>query len=59
MPEKTLFAFSIAGGALGMYVTMQLIRHKTQHKRFMVGLPLIIFAQAVILVCLLYLSERV
>ncbi len=56
--EKTLLVASLVGGALGMYVTMQLIRHKTQHKRFMVGLPLIIFVQAAILVCLLYLFAR-
>ena len=55
IPEKTLFVTSFLGGALGMYITMQLIRHKTQHKRFMIGLPVIIFIQAVILVYILYL----
>ncbi|MBQ8793717.1 MAG: DUF1294 domain-containing protein, partial [Clostridia bacterium] len=29
VPEKTLFALSIAGGSVGMYATMCLIRHKT------------------------------
>jgi uncharacterized membrane protein YsdA (DUF1294 family) len=28
-----------------MLVTMLLIRHKTQHKKFMIGIPLIIVAQ--------------
>ncbi|MBQ8397223.1 MAG: DUF1294 domain-containing protein [Clostridia bacterium] len=44
-PEKTLFAIAGLGGAVAMYATMQLIRHKTQHKSFMIGIPLIIAAQ--------------
>ncbi len=40
--EKVLFAISFFGGAALMYVTMLIIRHKTLHKRFMIGLPLII-----------------
>ena len=40
--EKTLFIISFIGGALGMYIAMKLIRHKTQHKRFMIGLPTVI-----------------
>ena len=47
--EKFLFAISLAGGAVGMYLTMLEIRHKTKHLRFMVGLPLIILVQAAIL----------
>ena len=33
------------GGALGMLASMLLIRHKTQHKKFMVGLPVILALQ--------------
>lgn len=42
IPEKHLFAVAFFGGAAAEYVTMRLIRHKTLHKRFMIGLPLII-----------------
>lgn len=56
MPEKTLFALSVVGGALGMYATMCLIRHKTRHKRFMIGLPIIILIQSVILLYLLHIA---
>ena len=52
--EKTLFIVSAIGGSVGMYSTMNLIRHKTKHKRFMVGLPIIILAQAVLLIWLLH-----
>lgn len=56
VPEKTLFITSFLGGALGMYITMQLIRHKTQHKRFMIGLPVIILLQCVIVLWLLHIA---
>lgn len=45
VPEKTLFITAFAGGAVAMYITMLIIRHKTLHKRFMIGLPLIILLQ--------------
>ena len=55
IPEKTLFAASIIGGASGMYITMLIIRHKTKHKRFMIGLPILILMQVVFLMYLLHL----
>lgn len=42
IPEQTLFLLAVLGGAATMYLTMLLFRHKTKHKRFMLGLPLII-----------------
>ena len=50
--ERTLLLFSALGGSIAMYLTMQFIRHKTQHKKFMIGIPLIIILQFV-LVCVL------
>ena len=47
IPERTLFLLAIMGGSAAMYITMNIIRHKTKHKRFMIGLPLIIFAQCI------------
>ena len=46
VPERVLMGIGAAGGALTMLVTMRLIRHKTLHKKFMIGLPLMIAAQA-------------
>lgn len=46
--EKTLFLLSFLGGALFMYITMRLIRHKTLHKKFMIGLPVIIIAYCIL-----------
>ena len=39
VPEATLMLFGLLGGALPMYLTMKKIRHKTKHKKFMIGLP--------------------
>lgn len=38
--EKTLMLTGLLGGAFAMWITMKCIRHKTKHKKFMVGLPL-------------------
>ena len=48
VPEKTLLFLSLIGGSVAMFVTMMLIRHKTRHVKFMVGIPLIIIAQIAI-----------
>lgn len=40
IPEATLMTLGLFGGALAMYVTMKTVRHKTKHKKFMIGLPL-------------------
>ena len=49
VPEKTLMLLSALGGSVAMYVTMRLIRHKTRHKKFMLGIPCIFVLQAVCL----------
>lgn len=54
-PEKTLFIIAGLGGAIAMYAMMQLIRHKTQHKSFMIGIPLIIAAQIAVIAALVWL----
>ncbi len=45
--EATLFILAVLGGSLSEYLTMRCIRHKTLHKRFMIGLPLIMILQLV------------
>lgn len=46
--EKSLFLLAFIGGAISMYLSMLIIRHKTRHKRFMIGLPLIILFQFIL-----------
>ena len=47
IPEKTLMLLSALGGGAAMYLCMLATRHKTKHVKFMLGIPLIIAAQAV------------
>lgn len=53
--EKTLFLWAFLGGSLAEFVTMKVIRHKTLHKRFMLGLPLIMLLQVAAAVAVYYL----
>ena len=46
--ESTLLLLSALGGSISMYITMLLIRHKTRHKKFMLGIPLILIFQLLI-----------
>ena len=44
--ENTLLLLAILGGGPAEYLTMLVIRHKTRHKKFMVGLPVIVLLEA-------------
>lgn len=52
IPEKSLFIWSAVGGSVAMYITMHLIRHKTKHVSFMVGIPVIMILQAALIFAL-------
>jgi uncharacterized membrane protein YsdA (DUF1294 family) len=52
--EDTLILLAAAGGAGAMLITMLMIRHKTRHVKFMLGLPIILLFQVIIV---LYLSR--
>ncbi len=56
VPEKVLFLTAIAGGSVSMYAVMQIIRHKTRHKRFMIGLPVIMVLQAAVICFTLFVK---
>ena len=45
VPEVALLGISALGGSVAMFITMLLIRHKTKHVKFMLGIPLIIALQ--------------
>lgn len=40
--ERTLLGLAFAMGGVGVFAGMQLFRHKTQHVKFTVGVPLLI-----------------
>lgn len=54
IPEKSLFVWSAAGGSVAMFATMLIIRHKTKHPSFMVGIPVIILLQVALIWALAY-----
>ena len=47
--ESTLLLVAALGGAPLMLVAMKCLHHKTRHRRFMWGLPAMIFAQVALL----------
>ena len=55
-PEKTLLLLSALGGSVAMFITMLIVRHKTKHVKFMLGIPLIIVIQAGIVFLLFHLG---
>ena len=54
IPERTLFLPAILGGSPGAILGMQVFRHKTRHRQFAVGIPLILLVQLVIVVLLIW-----
>lgn len=45
IPEKTLIWISVFGGTIGMLFGMYSFRHKTKHKKFIIGVPFILLMQ--------------
>jgi len=49
IPEAQLLGLCFIGGALGGLTAMQIVRHKTRHLKFTIGVPLMCLLQLVIL----------
>jgi uncharacterized membrane protein YsdA (DUF1294 family) len=45
IPEATLLLLAVIGGSVGAWLGMKTWHHKTMHKKFKYGLPLILLAQ--------------
>ena len=48
IPEATLMGVAALGGSIGALAGMYLVRHKTQHPKFTLGIPLLRAIQMVI-----------
>ncbi len=48
VPEATLLWLAAVGGSIGAWLGMKLWHHKTLHKKFRYGIPLILIAQIAI-----------
>ena len=53
IPEATLFLTAILGGSAGCLLGMYAFRHKTRHRKFTLGMPLILAVQIVICILIL------
>ena len=53
VPENTLMLLAALGGSAAMYAVMLLIRHKTRHVKFMLGIPLIMALQVPVVLWIL------
>lgn len=55
VPEAQLMLIAAMGGSFAMFATMQRIRHKTQHPKFMIGIPVLMILQLGLVLFLLWL----
>ena len=51
--EATLLLIAVVGGSIGAWAGMRLWHHKTMHKKFKYGIPIIIILQVALAVYLL------
>lgn len=40
--EKSIFMLGIIGGGIGILLGMRAFRHKTRHRSFVIGIPIIV-----------------
>ena len=45
IPESTLLLLAAVGGSVGALLGMKLFRHKTKHRKFTIGVPMILTVQ--------------
>lgn len=50
VPESSLFILALIGGSIGALLGMLAFRHKTKHRKFTIGIPLILALQIALLV---------
>lgn len=53
IPERVLFLPAVLGGALGGLAGMRVFHHKTKHRRFAIGFPVLMVIQIVGLIWLI------
>ncbi|SFB24551.1 Uncharacterized membrane protein YsdA, DUF1294 family [Lentibacillus halodurans] len=56
IPERTFWGLAILGGAVGVWAGMKTFRHKTKHRSFTFGMPVLIITQAVLSVFMIFMS---
>ncbi|SFU84017.1 Uncharacterized membrane protein YsdA, DUF1294 family [Clostridium sp. DSM 8431] len=54
IPEKNLMTLAVLGGSIGMLFGIYFFRHKTKHKLFTLGTPVILLLQVIIIYLYFY-----
>lgn len=58
IPEKTLMLLALFFGATGAFAGMRVFRHKTQHKKFAISLPLLMLLNYACIAAAVYYFYR-
>ena len=53
--EKALLLFAVVGGSIGALIGMKVFRNKTKHLKFVIGVPMILVLQIVIIIVINHL----
>ena len=56
IPESVLLGLAAIGGSIGAWLGMQVWHHKTQHKKFMIGIPVIMAVQIILIILFIVIS---
>lgn len=54
VPEKRLFTTAWVGGAIGVWLGMRVVRHKTKHWTFVIGIPCLMVLNVVLIYPMAY-----
>jgi len=54
IPEDSLIGLSVLGGSVSALLAMYTLHHKTQHRKFKYGIPVILLLQIALVVWLLW-----
>lgn len=50
IPEATLLLMAVIGGSIGAWIGMKVWHHKTMHKKFKYGIPIILVLQCILII---------
>lgn len=56
--ERTLFLVSLIGGSIGTLIGMYVFRHKTRHLSFVLGIPLILILQLLLITAVFNWNQK-
>ncbi|MFD1414078.1 DUF1294 domain-containing protein [Oceanobacillus jeddahense] len=54
IPERTFWLLAVLGGSVGIYIGMRSFRHKTKHKSFTIGIPVLIVVNVISFISLVF-----